>query len=118
VCRVGYADAVHSIFRFSWPAPPLSGAVLASPGAYNEIVARGWESKSIEGQIESFASERASSSKEHFTPEQIARQRQRESLLLSRTRVQRDIDQSRNPRHLKILKESLAYLDAKLAELD
>lgn len=91
---------------------------MASPRAYNEIVARGWESKSIEGQMESFASERASSSKEQFTPEQIERQRQRESLQLSRTRVQHDIDQSRNPRHLKILKESLAYLDARLAELD
>jgi hypothetical protein len=85
---------------------------------YNEVVARGWESKSVEGQIESFTSDRRSSSREHLTAEQIERQRQRESLLLSRTRVLHDIEESRNPRHLRILEDSLAFLDAKLAKLD
>jgi len=80
-------------------------------------VARGWESKSVEGQIESFASDRRSSPKEQLTAEQMERQRQRESLSLSRKRVVHDIEESQNPRHLKILRESLAYLDAKLAEL-
>jgi len=80
-------------------------------------VARGWESKSVEGQIESFASERRSSSKEHLTAEQMECQRQKESLLLSRKRVLHDIEQAQNPRHLKILQESLAYLDDKLAKL-
>ena len=85
--------------------------------SYNESVARGWKSKSVEGQIESFASERRSSSKEHLTAEQIECQRQKESLLLSRKRVLHDIEQAQNPRHLKILQESLAYLDDKLAKL-
>ena len=80
-------------------------------------MARGWESKSVEGQIEEFASNRRASSKERLTPEQIELQSQRESLLLSRKRVLHDIEQSHNPRHLKLLQESLAYLDAKLAEL-
>lgn len=80
-------------------------------------VARGWESKSVEGQIESFASDRRPPFNERPTKEQLDRQRQRESLLLSRTRVLRDIEQSRNPRHLQILKNSLAYLESKLAEL-
>ncbi len=79
-------------------------------------MARGWESKSVEGQIESFASDRRDL-KEQTNPEEAGRQRQRESLLLSRTRVLHDIEQSKNPRHLKILKDSLAYLDTKLAEL-
>jgi hypothetical protein len=87
------------------------------PESYNESVARGWESKSVEGQIESFASERRSSPKERFTPEQMERQREKESLSLSRTRVLHDIAQAQNPRHLKILQESLAYLDDKLAKL-
>lgn len=85
---------------------------------YNEVVARGWESKSVEDQIESFISGRRSSFREHLTPEQIERQRQRDSLLLSRTRVLHDIEHSSNPRHLLILKDSLAFLDAKLAKLD
>jgi len=80
-------------------------------------VARGWESKSVEGQIESFRSSRRSQ-REHFTTEQIESQRQRDSLLLSRTRVLHDIERSRNPRHLLILRDSLAFLDAKLAKLD
>ena len=85
--------------------------------SYNGGVARGWESKSVEGQIESFASDRRSSPKEQLTVEQVERQRQKEGLLLSRTRVLHDIEQSRNPRHLKLLQESLAYLEMKLAEL-
>jgi hypothetical protein len=81
-------------------------------------VARGWESKSVEGQIESFASDRRSSPRERPTTEQIDRQRKRDSLTLSRTRVLHDIEKIQNPRHLQILKDSLAYLDAKLSELD
>lgn len=80
-------------------------------------MARGWESKSVEGQIESYASERRSSSREKLTADQIECQRQKESLSLSRKRVLHDIEQSHNPRHLKILQDSLAYLDAKLKEL-
>lgn len=81
-------------------------------------MARGWESKSVEGQIESFASDRGSSFKEQITAEQRDRQRQKDGLLLSRKRVLHDIEQSQNPRHLKLLQESLAYLDSKIAEFD
>ena len=83
--------------------------------AYNKSVARGWESKSVEDQIESFASDRGSSPKEHLSAEQIERRSQRDSLLLSRKRVLHDLEASHNPRHRKILEDSLAYLDAKLA---
>jgi hypothetical protein len=37
--------------------------------------------------------------------------------LLTRTRVLHDIEHARNPRHVQILKESLAYIDAKLAKI-
>lgn len=67
--------------------------------------------------MESFASERGSSSKEKPNVEQMEHQRQKESLLLTRKRVLRDIESSRNPRHLKILQESLAFLDAELKKL-
>jgi len=79
-------------------------------------VARGWESKSVEGQIEEFASSKSPSGK-ILTAEQIAVQRERDSLLLTRTRVLHDIEHARNPRHVQILKESLAYIDAKLAKI-
>ena len=85
--------------------------------AYNVGVARGWESKSVEGQIESFASERRSLAREPVTEAQLERENQRHMLLLSRTRVMHDIENCRNPRHLELLQNSLAYLDAKLAEI-
>jgi hypothetical protein len=71
----------------------------------------------VEGQIESFASERRSAAKEQPTALQIERQRQREMLLLLRKRILGDLEQSRNSRRRKMLQDSLAYLDAKLAEL-
>ena len=80
-------------------------------------MARGWESKSIEGQIEAFESERRLASQPQLTQEQIERQRQREALLLSRTRVLHDLEQTRVPRRRKILEASLAHLEAKLAGL-
>jgi hypothetical protein len=80
-------------------------------------VAKGWESKSVEGQMEAFASERHASSKQPLTKEQVERQRQREILLLSRTRVLHDLEHTPAPRYRKILEASLAYLNAKLAEL-
>ncbi len=80
-------------------------------------MARGWESKSVEGQIEEFESRRRLSSKGELTQEQIERLRQRETLLLSRTRVLHDLEQTRQPRHRKMLEASLAYLNAKLTEL-
>jgi len=67
--------------------------------------------------MESFASDRRSSSQPALTEAQLERRRQRDMLLLSRTRVLHDIETSRNARHLEILKNSLAYLEAKLKEL-
>ncbi len=80
-------------------------------------MARGWESKSVESQMESFDSNRRTAERDRLTPEQIERQRQKDSLLLSRTRVLRDIQTARTLRHRKILEDSLAFLDAKLGEL-
>jgi hypothetical protein len=80
-------------------------------------VARGWESKDIESQVDSFERDRKKAGSK-LTPEEIERQRKRESLQLSRTRVLTDISNSRHPQHRKMLEASLAHLDAKLAELD
>ena len=81
-------------------------------------MARGWESKSIESQIESFEAGRRSTGKARLTPEQIERARQKDSLLLSRTRVLHDLEKNPVPRHRKILEDSLAYLNSKLSELE
>jgi hypothetical protein len=81
-------------------------------------MARGWESKSVESQIES-AEERAALAKlPRLTPEEAERKRQRESLLLSRTRVVHDIESSKNPGYRKTLEAALKHLDDKIATLN
>jgi hypothetical protein len=80
-------------------------------------MARGWESKAVEAQIET-AEARTASNKGRRTPEEIEKSRLRESLLLSRHRVLQDLQQSANPRYRKMLSDALAHLEAKLAQLD
>ena len=80
-------------------------------------MARGWESKEIESQIEA-AEERASqAAKRQVSAAQIALEREIDSLNLSRTRVMRDLEASTNPRYREMLNRSLAFLDEKLASL-
>lgn len=79
-------------------------------------MARGWESKAVEAQVE-MAETRMASSKAHRTPEELEKLRQRESLLMSRNRVLHDLEESSNPRYRKMLSDALAHLDAKLAQL-
>jgi pyruvate dehydrogenase complex dehydrogenase (E1) component len=85
---------------------------------YNEIMARGWESKSIEAQIESAADRKPAHRETKLSPEQIQTMRDRENLELSRTRVQRELASSTNPRYQEILRRGLADLEAKIAQLE
>ncbi|MGH9430735.1 MAG: hypothetical protein ACRD3T_04270 [Terriglobia bacterium] len=80
-------------------------------------MARGWESKSVEGQIESAESPRPSCSAAKLTPEQRARQRERESLELSRTRILQDLASTTHPRRRELLEAALRHLEEKIAAL-
>lgn len=79
-------------------------------------MARGWESKSVEGQIES-ARARDSHAKARPSPEQMALEKKRDSLLLHRTRVLRDLENCHDDRYRKTLTEGLSYLESQLTEL-
>lgn len=80
-------------------------------------MARGWESKDVESQ-QDLAEQRArDKEKPKLTPEQIAINAQRESLLLDRTRLQRDLANARHPRHADMIKQALAHIEEKLAAL-
>jgi molecular chaperone GrpE (heat shock protein) len=81
-------------------------------------MARGWESKAVESQIEAAASRIEQSRFNQVQAAEISRQRERESLELSRTRVLQDLEKAANPRYQEILKQSLMFLDEKLAALD
>ena len=80
-------------------------------------MARGWESKSVESQIESAESRRAASRETQISAIEADRIHERQSLLLSRTRVVRDLEHANNPRYRKILEAALKHLDEKLAAL-
>lgn len=79
-------------------------------------MARGWESKSVESQIEA-AESRKKARQAAMDPAQAEKQRQRDSLLLSRTRILHDLEQAHNPRYRETLQAALKHLDQKLAEL-
>ena len=80
-------------------------------------MARGWESKSIESQIES-AENRRSKSGPPKTVEDRLRDQQRSSIELSRTRVLHDLEVAKHPRHRAMLEAALKHLDAQIAALD
>lgn len=80
-------------------------------------MARGWESKEVESQIEAAETRAAEAAKPRLTPEQLARQREIDSLNLSRTRVLHDIETSTNPRYREMLQRSLAFLDEKIGRM-
>jgi len=80
-------------------------------------MARGWESKSVEEQIE-LAAEKAAVLKNNkeINAADAARKRELESLQLSRTRVIQDMASAVNPRYREQLQKSLDFLDEKLAK--
>lgn len=79
-------------------------------------MARGWESKDVESQIEERESVRAAKLKER-PPEEIALERKRESLLLTRTRLLAELQAAGNPRYRALKEQALAHIDAQLAGL-
>lgn len=78
-------------------------------------MARGWESKSVEQQQEE---SRADSAKKRtpLLPDQIAQQRRRQTLELSRKRILQQIETASNPQHLQMLHAALKDLEAQLAK--
>ena len=78
-------------------------------------MARGWESKDVESQIE--ALEEARQTRPVLTIEEAALMRKRESLELHRVRVLGDIQRACNPRHKDQLFGALHHLEAELAKL-
>lgn len=80
-------------------------------------MARGWESKEIESQIEAAQARASHAHEPRVNPEELRRQRERESLELSRTRVMQDLAAARNPKYREILERSLRFLEEKIAAL-
>jgi len=80
-------------------------------------MARGWESKDVESQVEATQSPKQKAGSGPKTAEQLKREQQRKDLQLSRTRVVNELAAATHPNHRKSLEAALAHLDRKIAEL-
>ena len=82
-------------------------------------MARGWERKSVEDQIQ----ERDAKTSESFlqqklTPEELQRRNKREGILMARTRTLSSLQAACGGRYRGHLEQVLADLDRQLAELE
>jgi hypothetical protein len=77
-------------------------------------MARGWESKSVEAQIEDKANFTASTVKTR-TPDQVQQIIEKRNLELARAKVTHELESSQNPRYSQMLRQSLSDLDKKIA---
>jgi hypothetical protein len=76
-------------------------------------MARGWESKSVEAQ-QSKAADKNSVAKPRLTRAEAAQVRDKEGLLLARTRILRQLESAASSRYRALLEESLKNLDDRL----
>lgn len=81
-------------------------------------MARGWESKSVEEQIDATKAEKEARAKPTLTDLEREWKRRKEGLLLSRTRILKDMESARNPRYRALLERNLAHIDIELAKLE
>ncbi len=81
-------------------------------------MARGWESKSVESQIDSAERHVKTTQQPKPNPAAIAFLRQKETLILSRTRILRELETSQNPRYRLVLTKALADLNSTLSRME
>jgi hypothetical protein len=80
-------------------------------------MARGWESKSVEAQIDMAEDRSAVARAKVLTNVSLDLLRKKESILMSRTRVLRDLENAQNPRYRAVLNKALKDLNAQLSTL-
>ena len=80
-------------------------------------MARGWESKSVEAQMEAAQSRPFRVMGSELSAAQITLVREKENILLSRTRVVRELETSKNPRYVQLLNRELKVLEEKLRKM-
>jgi hypothetical protein len=80
-------------------------------------MARGWESKSVESQIEDRRDAPAYRDPDDAAAEELSRRRKRESVELSRRRVVKELETSRSAVHRTALENALHHLDDELRRI-
>jgi hypothetical protein len=79
-------------------------------------VARGWESKSVEAQIEE-GNEKPREEAAETTADLRLRQQKIESLKLSRSRVLQQLEKARHPAHREMLMKGLQAIEQDIDKL-
>jgi hypothetical protein len=74
-------------------------------------MARGWESKSVEYQMEMSQSGSAAPSKRQMTAESAEAARKKECLLLAKTHLLQQLQAAQNPRHREMMEKALSDLE-------
>ncbi|MEO8217705.1 MAG: hypothetical protein ABI718_11545 [Acidobacteriota bacterium] len=80
-------------------------------------MARGWESKSVESQIEDRRNE-LDDARGRLPQDELERATKRQSLEMSRRRVATDLETSSTPVHRAALENALKFLDGELHKLE
>jgi hypothetical protein len=78
-------------------------------------MARGWESKSVESQMEERSAPRERASER--TREDLERDSKRHGIEMSRQRIERELKAARSDTHRAALENALAHLDSELRKL-
>ncbi|HXI74635.1 MAG TPA: hypothetical protein VNG94_03555 [Pyrinomonadaceae bacterium] len=81
-------------------------------------MARGWESKSVEDQIDAAKADRDAQIKPRLTQEQREQSELKQSLQLSRAQTLRRLQTATNDRYRAQLQSALDHLDAQLAQCE
>ena len=80
-------------------------------------MARGWERKAVEAQIEETNSETSTNSEQAISPEERLAFLKKRDLMLSRRRIVQQLESGPNERYSELLRRTLADLDAEIAAL-
>jgi hypothetical protein len=80
-------------------------------------MARGWESKSVEDQINEREAEAEKLRRNKPTSGEIEQKAKREGILLARSRAASVLESARDERYRALLKRTLDHLDSELAKL-
>jgi hypothetical protein len=81
-------------------------------------MARGWESKDVESQVQDRKTVADNKGQGPKSAEQIRKEQEKRGLALSRTRILNSLESATHPNHRKSLEAALAHLDKKIAELN
>jgi len=80
-------------------------------------MARGWESKSVEDQVEEAQRSQVETDWQFRTPEERERRLKVETMTLERSRLAEQLERARSETHRRMIQQSLNAIEAEIAAL-